>query len=115
MWDRVCAALAAGVAVITCLYANVASAGKLEEFTQLLLHPKDPNVMVARYENGGNGAFYTADGGKTWKTMCASMIAPGERADGAMTMTADGHGLVSFFGGLWQGGEGGCSWSKATE
>lgn len=112
--NRVWVAIAAVVALIIGLRPAVAAAGPVEEFVQLVLHPSNPDIMIARYENGGNGLFYTDDGGQNWKLGCASMFAPGESSLGAMTITGDGSVLVGVFGGLWQAQAGGCGWSKAA-
>jgi hypothetical protein len=94
---------------------QTASAGPVEELAVLALHPRDPKVMALRYQNGGGGVFYTSDGGDSWKLMCGTMIAPGEKVEGSMALAGDGRTLVGVFMGLWQGSNNGCNWSKAPE
>jgi hypothetical protein len=94
--------------------AKVAMAGPIEELASVAMHPKDPKVMQLRYQYGGGGFIYTADGGASWKLMCGTMITPGEKADGAAVLAGDGSTLVGVFKGLWQG-KNGCAWSKPPE
>jgi hypothetical protein len=95
---------------------DVASAGDPEEFSRVVVLPNDPNLMVVRYELNGNGMLYTADGGKTWKLMCDSMIGPGvTRFDPPVTMTRDGSVLVATSEGMWQDRAAGCGWGRPAE
>jgi hypothetical protein len=91
--------------------AQVAKAGPIEELAALSMHPKDPKVMQLRYQYGGGGFLYTADGGASWKLTCGTMIAPGEKAEGATVLAGDGSTLVGVFKGLWEG-KNGCGWNK---
>jgi hypothetical protein len=93
---------------------QVAKAGPIEELAAIVIHPKDPKVMLLRYQFGGGGFLYTADGGTTWKLMCGTMVAPGEKLEGATVLTGDGATLVGVFKGLWQG-KNGCGWSQPPE
>jgi hypothetical protein len=106
--------LAVLVGAIALGAAQVAKAGPIEELAAIAMHPKDPNVMLLRYQYGGGGILYTADGGASWKLMCGSMIGPGEKVEGPIVLAGDGRTLVGVFKGLWQG-QNGCSWSQAPE
>jgi hypothetical protein len=93
---------------------QLAKAGPIEELAALAMHPKDPKVMQLRYQYGGGGFLYTADGGTSWKLMCGTMIAPGEKVEGSSVMAGDGSTLVGVFTGLWQG-KNGCAWGMPPE
>jgi hypothetical protein len=94
--------------------ARAAKAGPIEELAAIAMHPTDPKVMQLRYQYGGGGFLYTADGGVSWKLMCGTMIAPGEKAEGSSVLAGDGSTLVGVFRGLWQG-KNGCGWTKPSE
>lgn len=58
----------------------VQASGPTERVLQVLPHPMDENVIVARYGVPGgvsNGFLYSSDGGKSFKAGCSDLIAPG--------------------------------------
>jgi hypothetical protein len=94
--------------------AGVVRAGPVEKFAQLALHPTDPNQLVLRYENAGDGLFYSHDRGKTFELVCGSMIDAHVTRFGELALTTDGTALIGAFQGLWRGDAHGCSWQKET-
>jgi MYXO-CTERM domain-containing protein len=75
--------------------AQVAHAGPVELFVQLAFHPDNPDVLALRYTNGGAGAFFSHDGGKSWQLMCSSAIDPAVIAAFTFGVTKDGKLLFS--------------------
>ena len=109
-------------ALFVCVFAataNVAHAGPVEQFVQLALNPKAPDVMLLRYEYGGDGIFYTHDGGKTWTLTCAAAL--DSALIGGLTAGVAGDGTAMFSGELggsnfsktlWEGDESGCAFAR---
>ena len=92
--------------------SGVAHAGPVEALVQVALHPKDPNVMVLRYEFGGEGIFVTQDGGKSWSYVCNTYIDPSTNARrGTLAVGNDGALLLGVFDGVWKGDKKGCGWA----
>ena len=81
---------------------------------QVALHPSDPDVMVLRYQYGGEGLFYTNDGGERWRMLCGSAIDPGLRRGGQSAIAGDGTVVMGVFEGMWQDDGAGCGWSKVA-
>jgi hypothetical protein len=48
-------------------WAGVAHAGPVERFSDITLHPGDPNHIAIGYENGLGGLFVSNDGGRTFR------------------------------------------------
>ena len=93
-------------------HPSVVRAGPVEQLIQLDLHPANPDVMVLRYENGGDGLLYSRDGGKTFRMLCASAIDSMLRRSGPIRVAGDGVVFMGVFEGLWQDDGRGCGWSK---
>jgi len=94
--------------------ASLAKAGPVEKFTQLALHPNDPNTLVLRYENAGDGLFYSHDGGKSFELVCGSLVDPDVTRFGVLAIAGDGSSLLGAFDGLWRGEAQGCSWQSES-
>ena len=94
------------------LLPRVARAGLIEQFVQLALQPGDPDTLVLRYVNGGNGLVITHDGGATWSLVCNSFVDPtaGTR-NGVAAVAGDGAILLGVFQGAWQADAAGCGWA----
>lgn len=103
------------VAVTIGLGAGEAHAGPVEQLTQLTFQPDKPDVAVLRYINGGDGFFYTHDGGKTYALQCTSAIDPALVRSGVVTVTADGHTLMGVFDGMYEDDGKGCTWSRVED
>jgi hypothetical protein len=84
---------------------------------QVVLHPSDPDVMLLRYENSGDGIFYSRDGGETFTMLCGSSIPDDEGRPlqklGPLAIGGDGAVLLGVFGGLYVDEAGkGCGWER---
>jgi hypothetical protein len=71
-----------GVLIGSVWSAAVARAsGSPERIAEILTHPTDPDVIVARYgkpgSNKGAGLLFSSDGGKTFQASCADFITVG--------------------------------------
>ena len=102
---------------IALLVAGAAHAGPVEQLLQFAQHPTDPNVMMLRYQNGGDGFFRSDDGGETWRLLCNDAIDPAMRSGGRARfgITSDGTILMGVTSGLYVGEGGGCRWTKVVE
>jgi hypothetical protein len=103
------------VALIAAGGASVAHAGPVEQLRQLALQPGKPDTRVLRYDNGGDGLFYSTDAGKTFALACVSSIDPTLLQSGSIAMTGDGVTLMGVFKGAWQDDGHGCGWTKVPE
>ena len=88
-----------------------ASAGPVEQLAQVALHPTDPNVMVLRYMNGGDGLLYSDDAGASFKLICLSAIDPMLRRIGTIAVAGDGRLVMGLFDGLLEDQGGGCGFT----
>jgi len=88
-----------------------AHAGPVELLTQLTLHPSNPDVMVVRYSNGGDGLLFSEDGGSSWKMLCVSAIDRMLRSAGTISLAGDGRLLLGAFDGLYQDQGNGCGFA----
>jgi hypothetical protein len=101
-------------------HAAAAHAGPVEQFMQLALNPNAPDTMLLRYENGGDGVFYTRDGGKTWSLSCATAIdstligslSIGIAGDGTAMFSGSIGGSSKFSKTLWEDDKHGCSYAR---
>jgi hypothetical protein len=89
-----------------------ARAHDLEHLAQAALHPRDPNMMVLRFVQGGDGLFYTDDGGASWRLLCKSAIYPERALIQDAIVGADGHVLLATFSGVYEDDGHGCGWAK---
>jgi hypothetical protein len=122
MWWLVGCAVLIGAGLVA---DRARASGPVEQVVQVLFHPRDPDVLVLRYENKGEGLFYSDDGGQSWRLMCGSFAASHLPADvvGAdrefdvttAAIAGDGTVLGASFDLLWQGEPGGCDWSTRAE
>ena len=87
---------------------GTANAGPVEQLTQITLHPSDPDIMVVRYINGGDGMLFSRDGGMSWKLLCLSAINPMLNRGGTISLAGDGKLLLGVFDGLYQDQGNGC-------
>ena len=80
--------------------------------TQFVIHPTDSKRMVVRYYNGGDGAFVTDDGGRSWKLLCDSLLFdPVMTHGGPLVISSDGTMSMGVFTGLWHDDGRACGWS----
>jgi MYXO-CTERM domain-containing protein len=92
-------------------WTEVAHAGPVEQLVQVAMHPTNPDVMVLRYEYGGEGVFVTEDGGKDWSYVCNSYIDPSTNARrGTLAVANDGAMMLGVFDGVWKADHKGCDW-----
>jgi hypothetical protein len=95
------------------LLPEMAHAGPPEQLTQVAIHPSDPQRMVVRYFNGGDGEFVTTDGGKSWKLLCDSLfITDPTIKSGPTVISNDGTTSMGIFTGLWHDDGHSCGWSS---
>ena len=114
MWRvRFLGALAVLVSVLA--GTGVAHAGPVEQLIELTFQPGAPDTMTLRYQNGGDGMFYSRDGGSSFALACTSLIDPTLTRGGPITLTGDGKTLMGMFDGMWQDDGTGCSWSKVPQ
>jgi hypothetical protein len=103
--------------VVTLFWAlqspEVAQAGPPEQLVQLAMHPTDPDTMVVRYVNGGDGLIVTRDGGKSWKLLCdAALFDPVATHGGPIAISGDGTMTMGVFTGLWHDDGQACGWTS---
>lgn len=105
--------------VIVLQFPDRVHAGPVESLAQLALHPSEPDVMVLRYKNGGDGLFYTDDGGASWNVLCQSALETIAETDinrgGPIHVTADGHTLLGVYEGLFEDAGNGCGWQHVAD
>jgi hypothetical protein len=86
-----------------------AQAAPVEVFSQLALHPTDPNRMVLAYMQGGQGLLFSNDGGRSFGLRCgAAVSAAFTKSRVPLLITEDGETLLGTFEGLVRGGSDGC-------
>ncbi|MET0339420.1 MAG: hypothetical protein ABW252_00375 [Polyangiales bacterium] len=112
--------------------ASIAHAsGPTERIQQVFTHPTDPSRITVRFGMATSGYLYSTDGGKTFRAMCSTAVAP--EAEGtsrvrkislrsigstaANAMDTEGGMLFSQYPGpeqpgLYAGDASGCSWSS---
>ncbi len=113
MWCRHGIRIGALVALLLVLqFADVAHAGPVEQLVQLAVQPSDPNVMVVRYINGGDGLFVTRDAGKTWSLLCdQALFDPVQTHSGPIAIAGDGTMMMGVFTGMWHDQKNSCGWT----
>jgi len=104
---------AAGLCIAAVLPQAAAahSGGSTELLAQLVLHPTDPSIMVARYEAGSAGLLYSDDGGGSFRMLCAGAIGEGADRGTHMGMAGDGKVLIATFNGVSADDGAGCDWT----
>lgn len=108
-------------AAFASLSPATAIATAVEQLAQLAVCPGDPQKMVLRYRDGGDGLFYSTDGGQTFTLMCGSSVWDPRSDAGPLTelgpiaLTGGGTVLLGAFKGLWVDDGKGCAWSHAAE
>jgi hypothetical protein len=122
VWWLVCCAALVGAGPVA---GSARASGPVEQVVQVLFHPRDPDVIVLRYEYKGEGLFYSDDAGQSWRLMCGSFassqlpgeVAPADREFDLITAAIAGDGTVlgAAFDLLWEGEPGGCEWSTRPE
>jgi hypothetical protein len=99
--------LRAGLAALA--FSPLAQAAPPEIFSQLALHPSDPNRIVLAYAQGGQGLLFSSDGGRSFALRCGSAVSTSfTRSRLPLMVTADGSTLLGTFAGLVRGGIDGC-------
>ena len=93
------------------LRVSVAHAGPVEQLQQLLFQPGHPDTRILRYANGGDGLFYSHDGGAGFGLACVSSISSTLQRSGTLALAGDGKTLMGIFSGVWQDDGQGCAWS----
>jgi len=91
------------------------SGGSTELLAQLVIHPRDPNVMVARYEAGSDGLLYSDDGGQSFRMLCASAISDAADKGSNIAITGDGSVLLGSFAGVLEDDGAGCQWIAVAD
>ncbi len=122
MGDWVMRALGA-LALALLLAAPAVATGPVEQVVQVVFHPDDPDVLILRYMNKGEGLFFSDDGGQSWRMTCGDFAlaqlpsdAPGGRYRvSEVVLTADGALYGASADYLWQTDAGGCSWDRVAE
>jgi hypothetical protein len=101
-------------------------AGPNEVFADVAFDPHDKDAMAVRYINGGEGAFYTRDGGKSWQLLCGSGVDPMLLHVLPMNIAGDGRSMLGAefagtagadknFKTLMQDDGHGCAWQKIPQ
>lgn len=106
-------ALACGALVAL---ASQAEAAPPEVFSELALHPTDPNRMVLAYVWGGQGLLFSNDGGRSFSLRCGAAVSSSfTKSRSPLLVTADGETLLGTFSGLVRGGSDGCGFGDAED
>src|SRR5262245_45798440 len=80
-----------------------AAAGPVEQMVQVAMHPTDPDTMLVRYINGGDGVLRTHDSGRSWRLACDAMLFGPQSRSGTTLIAGDGSAWMGVFDGLWHG------------
>jgi hypothetical protein len=93
-----------------------AEAAPPELFSQLALHPTDPNRIVLAYVQGGQGLLFSEDGGQTFSLRCGAAVSSSfTRSRVPLLVTGDGETLLGTFEGLVRGGSDGCGFGDDAD
>lgn len=106
--------LALTLALATPAAAAAHSGGSTELLAQLVLHPRDPDVMVLRYEAGSDGLLYSRDGGQSFRMLCASAIGDSAGMGPHIAIAGDGSVLLGSFNGVLADDGNGCDWAAES-
>lgn len=91
--------------------AHAHSGGAIELLAQVAVHPRDPDVVVLRYEAGSAGLLYSSDAGQSFRMLCASAISDSANRGTTVGIAGDGRVMLGSFGGLLTDDGGGCDWT----
>lgn len=106
------------------------ASGPVERIVQLVPHPSDPKLLVARYSLAAEGFLFSKDGGRTFQAQCSEAITPDASGDqklsllystngvsGLAPVVLDASGRVSFGkpNALWSDDRLGCKWSTEAQ
>src|SRR5262245_34122552 len=99
--------LCAGVGVV--FAASTATAAPPEVYSEIALHPSDPDRIVLAYVNGGQGLLFSNDGGHSFALRCGAAVSSSfTKSRAPLLLTNDGEALLGTFEGLVQGNADGC-------
>jgi hypothetical protein len=110
------ASLRAALLLAGCAFiASPVQASPLEELVQLAVHPDVPDLIVARYENGGDGLLVSRDGGRTFQLVCAALVDAAEvDRKSPVSVAGDGSIFVRSYDGLWRDDRAGCAFQRES-
>jgi hypothetical protein len=119
--------VSAGAAFLLASSVGLAhGSGPRERIMQVLTHPADPNIVVARYgipdNDDRDGLLFSEDGGKTFRATCSDFIAKGlslqnSQNSALSTLQMDGAGrllLSDWTDQLFVGDASGCAFEKVA-
>jgi hypothetical protein len=84
----------------------------MERLAQVALHPTDPDTLVLRYVQSGDGLLYTDDGGASFEMLCKSAIYPETTLIDTIELTGDGHALLALSSGAYEDDGHGCGFHE---
>lgn len=100
-------------AVATAAAASPAWAAPPEVFSEIALHPSDPDRIVLAYVQGGQGLLFSNDGGQSFALRCGSALSSSfTKSRAPLASSADGQTLLGTFEGLVSGSADGCGFAS---
>lgn len=110
---RLGAALCAGAAVAAAFPARAAPP---EVFSEIALHPTDPDRIALAYVQGGQGLLFSSDGGHSFALRCGAAVSSSfTKSRAPLWLTSDGEALLGTFEGLVRGSAEGCGFGTDSE
>ena len=80
-------------------------AGRQRALRELAIHPSQPDWIVARYRQGGDGLVVSEDGGQTWGLLCTAGMGGPFPDLGPIALAADRTLFMGRFDGLFASAE----------
>jgi hypothetical protein len=100
------AALCAAAALVSSVPARAAPP---ELFSEIALHPTDPDRIALAYVQGGQGLLFSSDGGHSFGLRCGSAVSSSfTKSRAPLWLTSGGEALLGTFEGLVRGSAAGC-------
>ncbi|MDH5673295.1 MAG: hypothetical protein OEZ06_14170 [Myxococcales bacterium] len=86
------------------------AAGPVELLDRISVNPANPDRILLHYRYGGEGYFYSSDGGDSFQILCAEFLDPDIGRASSVHLAADGTTFAGYFGGLYYDDATACSW-----
>jgi hypothetical protein len=97
------------VALLCTFSSATVQAGPVEQLVDLAIGPGQSAAIVTRYENGGGGLIYGAQGDRSWRLQCGSAhLIPSDASHGPLVILANDTLLVGTSRGVVAGSLDGC-------
>lgn len=107
--NRIAAALCAAAALASTVPARAAPP---ELFSEIALHPTDPDRIALAYVQGGQGLLFSSDGGHSFALRCGSAVSSSfTKSRAPLWLTSGGEALLGTFEGLVRGSAEGCGFA----